>query len=244
MELAQQEQNASKTRAANAAKWAAVVEDRLAPMPRRRVKARDILHQAAVVPGMNLVRDYNSPNDVAFDPEAVVDLADGNVFRLVAACKTSHEISCDAPPKLAFIVDDRWEMTIQPKQTGKTLRGLLAVPDDAVVLRDFESPWDEPIEDADQIEFADGPVFVTRGTEATEITIIVNGRPKKVTSRRLTFAQVVALAFNPVRTEPTFIYTVQYSHGPRANPEGELVEGQSVKIKDRMVFLVTETDRS
>jgi hypothetical protein len=51
-------------------------------------------------------------------------------------------------------------------------------------------------------------------------------------------------AFNPVRTEPFILYTVMYSRGPKANPEGELVAGGSVLVKNRMVFLVTETDRS
>ena len=44
---------------------------------------------------------------------------------------------------------------------GATLRGLLAVPGDAELLRDHESPRDEPIEDSDNLEFADGPVFIT-----------------------------------------------------------------------------------
>ena len=45
---------------------------------------------------------------------------------------------------------------------------------------------------------------------AKEFTIIVNGRPKKVASKTLSFAQVVALAYNPVRTEPGVLYTVAY----------------------------------
>ena len=57
-------------------------------------------------------------------------------------------------------------------------------------------------------------------------------------------SQVVPLAFNPVRTEPFILYTVMYSRGPKANPEGELATGGSVLVKNRMVFLVTETDRS
>jgi hypothetical protein len=79
---------------------------------------------------------------------------------------------------------------------------------------------------------------------AKEFSIIVNGRPKTVKAKRLSFLEVVALAYNPVRTEPTVIYTVSYSNGPRANPEGDLTKGHSVKLKDGMVFLVTETDRS
>lgn len=236
--------NAQSEQRPVSAKWAALVNDRLAPMPRRRLKAQDILHQSGAAPTLTLVRDYNSPNDVGFEPGATVDLADGNVFRTATKCDRVDSASCDAPPKLAFAVDDRWEVTIQPRQTGETLRGLFKIPEDVALFRDLENPQDEPIADSERIEFADGPVFITRGGSEKEITIIVNGRPRTVTKRRLTFGEIVALAFNPVHTEPNFIYTVQYSHGPHANPEGEMTAGQSVKIQDRMVFLVTETDRS
>jgi hypothetical protein len=77
-----------------------------------------------------------------------------------------------------------------------------------------------------------------------ELTIIVNGRAKRVTSKSLSFAQVVALAYNPVRTDPGVLYTVSYSRGPKVNPEGELLAGGTVKLKDGMMFLVTETDKS
>lgn len=224
------------------AKWAVVIDDRLAPMPRRRLKARDVLHQSGANPELTLVRDYESPNDVGFEPDANVDLADGNVFRTASGCKRSNDVASNAPPKLAFIVDDRWEVTIQPKQTGETLHALLEIPETAELFRDFESPNDEAIEDDERVRFADGPVFITRGVR--EITIIVRGRERKWSAKTISFAQVVALAYNPVRTEPGILYTVSYSRGPKANPEGELLAGGVIKVKDRMVFLVTETDKS
>ena len=227
------------------AKWAAVVNDRLIPLPRRELKARDILHQAGANPeSSTLVRDLNSPNDIGFEPDAKVDLAGGNVFRIAdGACERRHVIPTESP-KLAFIVDDRWEVTIQAKQTAESLRGLLGIKEGVELLRDFESPNDEPIEDGEQIRFQDGPVFITRKGEGREITIIVRGRPRKVSGRTISFDEVVALAYNPVRTEPFIVYTVSYSRGPKANREGDLFRGQSVKIKEGMVFCVTETDKS
>ena len=225
-------------------KWAAVVNDSLAPMPRRRLKTRDILHQSGMEPSRALVRDFNSPSDIGFEPDADVDLAEGNVFRAVAECESRGDPSCQGAPKLAFVVNDRFEVTIQGRQSGASLRGLLDLPHDARLLRDYESPEDEPIEDADEVVFADGPVFRTDGAHTMETTIIVNGRQKQVTGRFVAFSQIVALAFDPVRTEPLVLYTVAYSRGPQANPEGELLAGGKVKIKNRMVFLVTETDKS
>jgi hypothetical protein len=75
-------------------------------------------------------------------------------------------------------------------------------------------------------------------------TIIVNGKQKTVASKRLSFDQLIDLAFNPRPVGPNIIFTVTYGHGPKANPEGELLQGQSVKIQDGMVFSVTPTDKS
>ena len=243
MEIVEQQKDMVMSHDAEA-KWAVVVEDRLAPMPRRLVKARDILHQAAAPPGMRLVRDLNSPNDVAFDPEEVVDLAAGNVFRLVAACATSQAGSRDAPPKLAFVVDDRWEVTVQPRQPGQTLRALLAVPDDVALFRDFESPRDERIEDHERVEFADGPVFVTRAAAPPRFTIIVQGTPHEWSKRRITYTEVVTLFDPQYPQHPEITYSVTYKNGPAQNPEGILAPGASVKVKDRMVFNVSSTSQS
>ena len=74
--------------------------------------------------------------------------------------------------------------------------------------------------------------------------IIVNARPKVVTERFLSFAQIVALAFDNPPTGPNIMFTITYRNGPPQNPEGSLLEGQSVKIKDKLVFNVTPTDKS
>ena len=74
--------------------------------------------------------------------------------------------------------------------------------------------------------------------------IIVNAQPKRWVEETINFSQVVALAFpNPV-VGANIVYTVAYSHGPKDNPQGTLVDGQSVKVKSGMVFDVTKTDKS
>jgi hypothetical protein len=77
-----------------------------------------------------------------------------------------------------------------------------------------------------------------------KITIIVNSRKKEVTTNMLSFDQIVALAFDPLPTGPNIMFTITYRRGPHANPEGSLVEGGSVEIKEEMVFNVTATDKS
>ncbi len=77
-----------------------------------------------------------------------------------------------------------------------------------------------------------------------EFTIIVNAREKIVTERELSFEQVVALAFPTAPYGANTAYTITYRRGQGNKPEGILVAGQSVQVKDRMIFDVTATDKS
>lgn len=77
-----------------------------------------------------------------------------------------------------------------------------------------------------------------------EFTIIVNGREKVVTKKELSFAEIVALAFDNPPTGANILFTITYRRGEGNKPEGTLVEGEKVKIKDGMIFNVTATDKS
>ncbi len=76
-----------------------------------------------------------------------------------------------------------------------------------------------------------------------EFTIIVNGREKKVTTKELSFDQVVALAFNPPPTGPNIVITVTFRNA-EDQKSGTLTKGQTVTIKDGTIFNVTATDKS
>jgi hypothetical protein len=74
--------------------------------------------------------------------------------------------------------------------------------------------------------------------------IYVNGQEKVVTSKIVSYEQIVALAFpNPV-TGQNIRYTVGYEDGPHKNPSGSLMPGGKVYVKDGMIFDVTPTDKS
>lgn len=76
------------------------------------------------------------------------------------------------------------------------------------------------------------------------VTIIVNGRPKEVTEKELTFEEVVNLAYNNhPPTGPNVVITVTYSKGV-GGARGSLLPGQIVKVKAEMVFNVKATDKS
>lgn len=74
------------------------------------------------------------------------------------------------------------------------------------------------------------------------LNIIVNGRPRTIHQTRLTYAEVVELAYPGNPANETILYTVTY-----ANPHGQdgtLAEGGIVDIKIGMSFNVGKTNRS
>ena len=80
-----------------------------------------------------------------------------------------------------------------------------------------------------------------KGNDKT-YTIIINGRPREVEDHKLTYQQVVSLAFPNEQPDANTVYTVAY-----ANPHGKdgtLVDGQNVVIKSGVSFNVSKTSRS
>ncbi|MDQ2771424.1 MAG: multiubiquitin domain-containing protein [Bacteroidota bacterium] len=75
-----------------------------------------------------------------------------------------------------------------------------------------------------------------------DITIIINGTPHVVPKEELSFQEVVTLA--QLATGPNVSYTITYRRGQGNKPEGSLVEGASVKLKEGMIFNATATDKS
>lgn len=225
-----------------AAKWAALVNDIAIPLPQQRVTPTLLRSQAAVGDGLALFRDHNSPNDPRIDDGVELDLAEGNVFYTVKRGDAAGRGDCHSPPKLAYFVDDHAEVTTNPDQNGRTLRELFGLDGASPLLRDFESPVDEPVGPDESAAFADGPVFFTR--QVSPVLVIVNGKRRRVTGPQLTFDALVGLAFDPPPTGDLICFTITYRGGPCSNPEGSLLEGQSVTITDRMVFNVTATDKS
>jgi hypothetical protein len=80
--------------------------------------------------------------------------------------------------------------------------------------------------------------------EDKDFTIIVNGTKNEWKGREISFDEVVILAFGSVSTSPNTIYSITYKRGHGDKPEGTMVRGDIVKLKEGMVFNATCTDRS
>lgn len=126
--------------------------------------------------------------------------------------------------------------------TGEALYKLGSVAKHRELFREVDGNHeDELIErNADPVHVKQDEHFYSQKA----ITIIINADPVETTETRLSFEELVKLAFDPVPTGENILITIDYAKGPPANPKGSLLAGQSVKLKNRMVFDVTATDRS
>ncbi|MCF8276994.1 MAG: multiubiquitin domain-containing protein [Flavobacteriales bacterium] len=94
-----------------------------------------------------------------------------------------------------------------------------------------------------KIRIRNGMKFLACKEDGSMI-ILVNSRPKEWSKPKITFDEVVILAFGTISTNPRDIYTVTYRKGPRENPQGVMVKGDIVCVTDKMEFHVAHTNKS
>lgn len=76
-----------------------------------------------------------------------------------------------------------------------------------------------------------------------QVTIIVNGERNPWPKGEISYEEVAKLAF-PDTFDPNTIYSIKYRNGHGEKPEGNLVKGASVKVKDGMIFTAKDTGES
>jgi hypothetical protein len=130
--------------------------------------------------------------------------------------------------------------------SGLTIKRLVGKDDDEIeLILEREDAPDKVVEDDDDVRLGTAGVekFKTRPAKV-KIKIIVNGRPKEWTKKKISFAELVAIAYPVPPTGQCIVYTITYHQGPPSRPEGTLTEGESVRVRDEMVFNVRFTDKS
>ena len=80
--------------------------------------------------------------------------------------------------------------------------------------------------------------------EKKTVTIIVEGTPHEWIKGEITYAAVVTLEVPDYSQHPEITYSVKYKNGHGSKPEGVLSPGASVKVKEGMIFSVSETGQS
>ena len=76
------------------------------------------------------------------------------------------------------------------------------------------------------------------------VTIVVEGTEHEWPKDDISYAEVVTLEVPDYTQHSAITYSVRYKRGQGNKPEGTLAPGASVKVKDGMVFNVSETGQS
>ena len=74
--------------------------------------------------------------------------------------------------------------------------------------------------------------------------ITVNGRQRQVERDELSFDELVDLAFDDPARGPQIVFTITFREAGGRIPEGEIDEGQRLKVRDGTIINVTRTDQS
>ncbi len=148
--------------------------------------------------------------------------------------------------KLVFTVNGKSFEWSEQFITGKEIRKIAGIDADDLIYLDNDKPYqDNLIEDGEQVDLARPTIehfyTVPVGFEAT---IIVNGQPKKWNKPRISFKEVIILAYGSYNGSETMVYTVAYEDGPKQNPEGSMLRDSVVFVKNKMIFHATATDKS
>jgi hypothetical protein len=76
------------------------------------------------------------------------------------------------------------------------------------------------------------------------VTIYVEATPHEWPKGEISFSEVVTLEVPDYSQHPEITYSVKYTKGHGNKPEGVLVPGASVKVKEGMNFSVSDTGQS
>ena len=76
------------------------------------------------------------------------------------------------------------------------------------------------------------------------VTIVVEGTEHDWPKGDISYEEVVTLEVPDYAQHPEITYSVRYKRGQGNKPEGTLAPGASVKVKEGMIFSVSETGQS
>lgn len=164
-----------------------------------------------------------------------VDLRDGKAveFRAFEGDRTYN-----------FTIDELGQEWGASTISESDLRRLAGITPEHELLLD--SDRDAPIADGQLIalDSAGTERIVSRKRGPKTVTIIVNAREKIVTKGELSFDDIIRLAFDNPPSGPQVAFTVTYRKGPADKPEGSLIQGATVQVREGMVFNARFTDKS
>ncbi len=154
--------------------------------------------------------------------------------------ETAVFLSFESDRVYNFTVDERgWEWGAASIAAADIYR-YADIDEDRELVLDSDGETIIPVDG--KLDLSGKGVERVRSREPKTVTIKVNGRPRTVEKRRHSYREIAAIAY-PNPDFENFNYTATYLHGV-GGAEGDLVEGESIMVKNGMVFNVRRSDKS
>ena len=155
---------------------------------------------------------------------------------------------------VAFRTDRSFKFTInggqlewgKPAINGASLYALAKVGPSEAVFLEVRGGTDRLVEPEELVDLNAPGIerFITGPKPPATFEIKVNSRDEVVNDKRVTFEQVVQLAF-PGPHGPNIVFSMTYRHASSQPHAGELGAGGSVEVKKKgTIFNVTKTTKS
>lgn len=187
--------------------------------------------------------------EIPLSIELFLELEEGYEAELISNDTT---VDLARKEKEHFFVKQKFKFTINGTSfivynqyiLGAELKRLGNIPETEELFHKIASPHgDKVIQDEEEIDLA------TPGKEhfiskPFSVTLIVNAKQKSWTKRTISFEEVIILAFGVYDPNPNKVYTVTYSGGMPPKSEGSMIKGQTIRVKNKMNFDVSATDKS
>lgn len=205
------------------------------PVPR----GRQILTASGYIASDELslynILDTGDFEDVGLDEE--VDLRRAGTERFIIF-KSDRDFK--------FTVNGRQARWGLPSISGSDLYVLSMPADDQAVFLICPGGTDRQIDRGEVVDLTGPGVeqFITALNRHHEFEIVINGRKTKVPEQRVTFEQLVALAYPNEPPQPNVAYTVTFRKVASFPHEGDLGAGGFVEVKNGSIFNVGRTIQS
>ena len=156
---------------------------------------------------------------------------------------------------IAFRTDREFKLTLDQRQLswgkavipGSALYALAGAGDDIGIFLEIRGGEDRFIEPADLVDLTEAGIerFITAPKPEPGFLILVNAVEETVSSKQVTYEQVVKLAFPDAGNQPNVVYSMTYRNAASKPHAGELGAGGSVEVKKQgTIFNVTPTVQS
>ncbi len=203
-----------------------------------KLTGRELLTIANLTP----VEDYEllyKINEKGFTPIQLDEIVD---------LKTAGIEGFKARPykKLTIKVDNKQYEADECFMTPLEIMNLVGINSDLFYLKEIrkgnvEVTYKDDVEH--KIAITKTSCFVSCQLEEIQC-VIVNAREKAWNNNTISFNDIVKLAYGEVSTNPNVIYTINYKRGVPSKPEGSMVKGEVISVKNKMIFNVTQTNKS